>query len=139
MKRGLALLGEWTKRVCVVWMSDQNGWLGVVDLVPNLALGLRERQRHGDASRPPDTPLDGNILEPSGHEKHDTSALEVIHAAQQLRRRTPRRREQVAVGERPLRRNDRPSRGEGLGSLDDWNGHGESALYQSGRWIRIVG
>ena len=139
MNRVPLSLGERTKRVDVAWMRDQDGRLGVVDLVPNLALGLREGQRHRHTTRPPDAPLHGDVLEASGHEKHHASATEVIRAPKQGRRHPLRRRKQVAVAERPLRRDGRPSRRKGLGSLDDGNGHGEGALYQTGHWIRIDG
>ena len=112
-------------------MCDQDDGLGVIDLVPNLALGLGKRQRHGNAARPPDAPLDGHIVESTRHKKHDPRALEVISTIQQRRCNPLRSHEQVSVGEGPLGRNDYASRGEGLGSLDDGNGHGEGALFKA--------
>ena len=99
-------------------MDDHDPRSGVVDYVLELRGRVRHGKRYSDTPGPPDPPLDRNMVEARWHEKGDARLLEVTPSAEQARGDASGGLEQVAVGERAFRRDDRRARHVAPGAGD---------------------
>ena len=73
--------------------------MDIVDDVLQLGRRVRQNQRHGDASRPPNAPLDGNVVKPRWYQERYASSPEMRAAVEQRGGHVGRRIEQRGVRE----------------------------------------